>query len=184
MPILCQPRMKSYSPRQYSNHRFFQTSINDLEFEIIEELKLLDDKSIIRSANYGGIGAVIAHEITHGFDDQGKNFDKNGNLNNWWNDEDIQNFEKRISKMEKSVERYEYIDNEKNIFKMNAKLTMGENIADVGGLSLSLKALLKILEGENISSEKNKCKSKIFFKSWQMFGNKIYTRKNQNYYLI
>ena len=145
---------------------FFQTSINDLEFEIIEELKLLDDKSIIRSANYGGIGAVIAHEITHGFDDQGKNFDKNGNLNNWWNDEDIQNFEKRISKMEKSVERYEYIDNEKNIFKMNAKLTMGENIADVGGLSLSLKALLKILEGENISSEKINANLKIFFKSW------------------
>ena len=85
--------------------------------------------------NYGGIGVVIAHEITHGFDDQGRKFDLNGNLNNWYEEIDIANFKKLTTKLEKQFSNYK-IGN-KNI---NGTLTLGENIADLGGVTISLNS--------------------------------------------
>ena len=87
------------------------------------------------SQNYGGIGAVIAHEISHAFDNNGSLFDEFGNLNNWWTDEDSAHFKQLAQKM---IEEFDGIPFAGQ--KVNGKLTVSENIADAGGLSCALKA--------------------------------------------
>ncbi|MDR2970965.1 MAG: M13 family metallopeptidase [Bacteroidales bacterium] len=91
------------------------------------------------AVNYGAIGVVIGHEMTHGFDDQGRKFDKTGNLCNWWTDEDTINFEERSTKL---VEHYNKIEVLPNLFA-NGEFTLGENIADNGGINISYDALQK-----------------------------------------
>ncbi len=86
--------------------------------------------------NYGAIGVVIGHEMTHGFDDQGSQFDKDGNLSNWWTDADRANFEERTKVME---EYFNKIEVAPGVFA-NGKFTLGENIADHGGLQISYQA--------------------------------------------
>jgi len=85
--------------------------------------------------NYGGIGVVIGHEMTHGFDDQGCKYDENGNLNNWWTEEDATKFAARTAQLEKLFEGYKVQG-----YPINGKLTLGENIADLGGLNISWDA--------------------------------------------
>lgn len=99
------------------------------------------------AANYGGIGAVIGHEIGHGFDDQGSQFDGDGRLNNWWTDEDRANFEARTKAL---IEQYnafvpsqlldKYADEPDRAPHVNGALTIGENIGDLGGVNIALKA--------------------------------------------
>lgn len=87
------------------------------------------------SANYGGIGSVIAHEISHAFDNNGANFDENGNMVNWWTDEDRKNFDIKTQEM------ISLFDGAKTEFgECNGKLTVSENIADAGGISCALEA--------------------------------------------
>ncbi|MDR0846114.1 MAG: M13 family metallopeptidase [Lactobacillales bacterium] len=88
-----------------------------------------------RAANLGGIGAVIAHEITHAFDSNGAKIDLHGNINNWWTDEDFANFEERVKQMEDLFEGVEVDFG----LKVNGKLTVSENIADHGGLTCVTK---------------------------------------------
>ncbi len=95
--------------------------------------------------NYGGIGAVIGHEMTHGFDDQGKQYDKDGNLNNWWTEEDTKKFEAKTKVLVDQFNKFELIGE-----KVNGELTLGENIADLGGITLAHSALLKALKGQKI----------------------------------
>jgi putative endopeptidase len=111
------------------------------------------------ASNYGGIGAVICHEITHGFDDQGCEFDADGNLNNWWTEMDKEEFNKVSKKLEEQFNSY--IIEGMNI---NGKLTLGENIADLGGVSITLDCLKDYLYQHpeiNYDTE-----LKIFFKQW------------------
>jgi len=83
--------------------------------------------------NYGGIGAVIGHEMTHGFDDQGRKYDAQGNLRNWWTPEDLKNYEARAACVEKQFDGYVVTDD----LHENGKLVLGESIADLGGLTLA-----------------------------------------------
>lgn len=94
--------------------------------------------------NYGGIISVIGHEMTHGFDDHGSQYDGEGNLNNWWAPEDAKNFAALGERLQKYFDSFEVTRG----FKMNGKLTLGENIADLGGLTLGYYALVKSMEGE------------------------------------
>ncbi|AXE61013.1 peptidase [[Mycoplasma] phocae] len=87
------------------------------------------------SANYGGIGAVIAHEISHAFDNNGANFDENGNMLNWWTESDKKEFQEKANKM---IELFE--GKEIAVGQCNGKLTVSENIADAGGLACALEA--------------------------------------------
>ena len=87
------------------------------------------------SQNYGGIGAVIAHEISHAFDNNGSLFDEFGNLNNWWTDEDSAHFKQLAQKMIDEFDGIPFAGQ-----KVNGKLTVSENIADAGGLSCALEA--------------------------------------------
>ena len=98
------------------------------------------------AANYGGIGAVIGHEIGHGFDDQGSKYDGDGNLNNWWTDLDRAEFEKRANKL---IAQYEELRPlEAQDVHVNGALTIGENIGDLGGLTIAYKAYQLSLEGK------------------------------------
>jgi putative endopeptidase len=96
------------------------------------------------AVNYGGMGAVIGHEITHGFDDQGRQFDAFGNLSGWWTEADTKEFNRRAEVVEKQFDQYVAIDS----LHVNGKLTLGENIADLGGLLIAYGAFRRSLEGK------------------------------------
>jgi putative endopeptidase len=101
------------------------------------------------AANYGGIGAVIGHEIGHGFDDQGSRFDGDGSLRDWWTDDDRTAFEERTSNL---IAQYDELtplglDGDHNV---NGALTVGENIGDLGGLGIALKAYALHLNAESV----------------------------------
>jgi predicted metalloendopeptidase len=95
------------------------------------------------AVNYGGMGAVIGHEITHGFDDQGRQFDAYGNLSGWWTESDAEEFNRRAEVVKTQFDGYVAIDS----LHVNGKLTLGENIADLGGLLISYGAYRRSLEG-------------------------------------
>jgi predicted metalloendopeptidase len=101
--------------------------------------------------NYGGIGAVIGHEITHGFDDQGAQFDPHGNLKNWWTSEDMKSFQARGDCVAKQFDGYEV---EKGLHE-NGKLVEGESIADLGGVTLAYAAFQKSLHGKSGEKDAN-----------------------------
>lgn len=94
--------------------------------------------------NYGAIGVVIGHEMTHGFDDQGRNYDKEGNLADWWTSEDAARFTERANKLVAQYDNIIVLDT----MHANGSFTLGENIADQGGLLISHQAYLNSLQGE------------------------------------
>lgn len=93
------------------------------------------------AVNYGGIGMVIGHEITHGFDDEGSQYDAEGNLKNWWSEEDKKSYQALTSKFVKQYSDYLVFPDDS--LHVNGELTLGENIADLGGMIISLNALKK-----------------------------------------
>jgi putative endopeptidase len=95
--------------------------------------------------NYGGIGAVIGHESSHGFDDQGSQFDGNGNRKNWWTKQDEAQFKARTGKLVKQFDAYSPIPGKPDLH-VNGQLTLGENIADLGGLNIAYDALQTALK--------------------------------------
>ncbi|MFP4604609.1 MAG: M13 family metallopeptidase [Bacteroidales bacterium] len=115
------------------------------------------------AVNYGAIGAVIGHEMTHGFDDQGRQYDKEGNLNDWWTKEDSEKFEKRTQIL---VEQY----NEKTVLdtvKADGELTLGENIADLGGLSIAHTAFKNATSNKELPEKINGyTPEQRFFLAW------------------
>lgn len=94
------------------------------------------------AVNYGAIGMVIGHEMTHGFDDQGRKFDKNGNLNDWWTKDDGQRFEERSKILIDQYNNFSVFDT----LHVDGELTLGENIADLGGMNIAYDALQKSFE--------------------------------------
>src|SRR4051794_8794519 len=102
------------------------------------------DNKMDDAVNYGGIGAVIGHELTHGFDDQGRQFDAKGDLTDWWTEADGKEFEKRAGCIEKEYSNFTVASD----LKLNGKLTEGENVADNGGLRLAHMALMDVLGGK------------------------------------
>ncbi len=102
------------------------------------------DLSMDDAVNFGAIGTVIAHEITHGFDDQGRKYDADGNLSEWWTEADAKAFEARADRVVAQYDRYEVLPG----FRVNGRLTLGENIADFGGVSLAFEALERRLAAD------------------------------------
>ncbi|TZF85888.1 M13 family metallopeptidase (plasmid) [Pedobacter sp. BS3] len=94
--------------------------------------------------NYGAIGAVIGHEMTHGFDDQGRQYDKDGNLKDWWTKEDAGKFKKKAQAVVDQYNNYTVLNN----LHVNGKLTLGENIADIGGLAIAYQAFKNTKQGQ------------------------------------
>ncbi|MBM3846120.1 MAG: M13 family metallopeptidase, partial [Verrucomicrobia bacterium] len=100
------------------------------------------DTAMDDAVNYGAIGFVIGHEITHHFDDQGRKFDAEGNLNEWWTEEDAKAFEIRAQKLVDQYGGYEALPG----VKVNGRLSLGENIGDLGGVSIAYEALQRALD--------------------------------------
>lgn len=109
--------------------------------------------------NYGAIGVVIGHEMTHGFDDQGRQFDKDGNLRDWWSEKDAENFESRAQVL---VDYYDAIEVLPGL-QANGKFTLGENIADYGGIQIAYTALQNILSVQPLEDIDGYTPSQRFF---------------------
>ncbi|HEY0454793.1 MAG TPA: M13 family metallopeptidase [Verrucomicrobiae bacterium] len=118
---------------------------NPLQNEIVFPAGILQppffDVAMDDPINYGAIGVVIGHEITHGYDDKGRQYDAEGNLNDWWTKQDAKEFDARAQKVVDQYASYEAVPG----LKVNGKLTLGENIADLGGTTIAYEALQRAL---------------------------------------
>lgn len=116
---------------------YYQPPQNDINFPAGILQPPFFDQSVDDAVNYGGIGVVIGHELTHGFDDQGSKFDGQGNLRNWWTDQDRQEFDSRTGCVANEYSSFVAVDD----VHLNGRLTLGENTADNGGVRIALSAL-------------------------------------------
>jgi putative endopeptidase len=123
---------------------YYSSTKNEIVFPAAILQPPLFDPEGDAAINYGGIGGVIGHEITHGFDDQGRKSDGDGVLRDWWTPEDAARFEERAKVLGAIYDKLEPIPG----VHVNGELTMGENIADLGGLLLALDAYHKSLNGQ------------------------------------
>ncbi len=120
------------------------------------------DENADDAVNYGGIGAVIGHEMTHGFDDQGRLYSADGNLSNWWSPADSANFVKNANKMVDQFNKIIVMDT----FHANGALTEGENLADLGGLNIAYEAFKKTKQGKGNDKIDGFTPDQRFFLSW------------------
>jgi putative endopeptidase len=122
------------------------------------------------AVNYGAIGVVIGHEMTHGFDDKGRLYDKEGNLADWWTEEDANSFKTQSQVLVDQFNSFVILD---SLF-VDGKLTLGENIADLGGMNISFDAMEEALKGKNIEPIEGFTPEQRFFLSYaQLWRNNI-----------
>ncbi|MEL7500322.1 MAG: M13 family metallopeptidase [Planctomycetota bacterium] len=131
------------------------------------------DADAPEALNYGGIGAVIGHEISHAFDDQGSKYDGDGNLNNWWTDQDREAFRKLTQQLVAQYATYEPLPG-KNV---DGRLTLGENIADLSGLTISHKALTIARQGKPEVMVAGWNSDQLFFVGWSRVWQRKYRDK-------
>jgi putative endopeptidase len=123
---------------------YYNPSLNEIVFPAGILQPPFFDPEADDAVNYGAIGMVIGHELTHGFDDQGRKYDADGNLRDWWTPEDARVYKQRAQAIAEQYSRYVPIDD----LKINGEMTLGENIADLGGLKIAYLAFKKTLEGK------------------------------------
>jgi putative endopeptidase len=124
---------------------YYQPNNNEIVFPAGILQPPFFDKDADDAVNYGAIGLVIAHEITHGFDDKGRMYDSKGNLNDWWTKEDAERYNKQASKIIEQFNNYTVLDG----IHLNGELTQGENIADLGGMLIAYDAFKRTKEGQS-----------------------------------
>ncbi|NIJ68509.1 M13-type metalloendopeptidase [Xanthomonas sp. 60] len=150
---------------------------NPLQNEIVFPAAILQppffDANADDALNYGGIGAVIGHEMTHGYDDQGSRFGPTGNFENWWTEADSKNFAGLTGKLIKQFDGYS-VDGQ----PVNGKLTLGENIADLGGLATAYDALQKASAGKEDAKIDGFTRDQRFFFNWATVWRTKYTPEN------
>jgi putative endopeptidase len=141
---------------------YFDPTANNINFPAGILQPPFFDFTLDDAVNYGGIAAVIGHEITHGFDDQGRHYDAEGNLSDWWTAEDAKAFEARAQKVVDQFDAYEVLPG----LHVNGRLTLGENIADLGGVSLAYEALERSLKGKERKMIDGFTPEQRFFLAW------------------
>jgi putative endopeptidase len=124
---------------------FYSPTNNDINFPAGILQPPFFDPQADDAVNYGGMGAVIGHEMTHGFDDQGRRFDAEGNLRDWWTAGDAERFNQRAQRIIDQFDAYTVVDSSTHV---NGRLTTGENIADLGGLKIAYAAFQRSLQGK------------------------------------
>jgi putative endopeptidase len=146
---------------------YYNSTMNEIVFPAgILQPPFFDPKAD-DAVNYGGMGAGIGHEITHGFDDSGSQFDGRGNLRDWWSKQDRKNFDERASCVQQQFDGYEV---EPGLHE-NGKLVLGESIADLGGLAISYAAYEKSIEGKRPQTLDGFAPEQRFFLGWaQVWG--------------
>jgi putative endopeptidase len=125
---------------------YYDPQMNDINFPAGVLQPPLFDPNSDAAPNFGDTGATIGHELTHGFDDEGRQFDAHGNLRDWWTPEDAKAFEQRASCISDQYSQYVILDD----IKINGKLTLGEDVADLGGLILSYMAWQDDTKGQTL----------------------------------
>jgi putative endopeptidase len=121
--------------------------------------------------NYGGIGAVIGHEMTHGYDDQGSRFGPSGNFENWWSEADAKGFAARTGKLVAQFNDYRTEARD----KVNGELTLGENIADLGGLATAYDAMKTATAGKEDPKTDGITRDQRFFLNWATVWRRNFT---------
>jgi putative endopeptidase len=154
---------KDWSMTPPTVNAYYRPPMNDINFPagILQPPfygKLMDD-----AVNYGGIGVVIGHELTHGFDDQGRKYDAEGNFRDWWTPEDGKEFEQRADCTAKEYSSFVSVNDPKGDIKLNGKLTLGENTADNGGLKLAYMALMSVIGNSPVAPIDGYTPSQRFF---------------------
>ena len=155
---------------------YYNPGMNEIVFPAAILQPPFFDPEADDAVNYGGIGAVIGHEISHGFDDQGSKYDGDGNLKNWWTDEDRKAFETLTGQLVAQYEGYEALPGK----KLNGRLTLGENIADLSGMAIAYKAYRLSLGGKDGPVIDGFTSSQRFFLGW----GQIWRRKYRDSELI
>ena len=141
---------------------YFRPTANNINFPAGILQPPFFDFTLDDAVNYGAIGAVIGHEITHGFDDKGRQFDADGNISDWWTDDDAKAFDARAQKV---VDQFEVMEILPGV-RVNGRLTLGENIADLGGVSIAYEALQRSLKGKERKLIDGFTPEQRFFLAW------------------
>jgi endothelin-converting enzyme/putative endopeptidase len=144
------PDRKEWGMTPPTVNAYYDPQMNDINFPAGILQPPFFNKNADDAGNYGGIGAVIGHELTHGFDDEGRQFDAKGNLRDWWTPADAKAFEERAGCIVNEYGNFTAVDD----VKLNGKLTLGENTADNGGARIALMALLDSINGKPEATQK------------------------------
>lgn len=149
---------------------YYNASLNEIVFPAAILQPPFFDMNADDAVNYGAIGAIIGHEISHGFDDQGSQFDELGNMKNWWTAEDHRKFKEKTNALVAQYNAYEPIKG----YHVNGELTLGENIADNSGLAIAYKAYQLSLNGQPAPVLDNLTGEQRFYIGWaQAWRSKI-----------
>ena len=153
----------------------YSATLNQIQFPAGILQPPFFDPNADDAVNYGGIGAVIGHEMSHGFDDQGRQFDAQGNLRDWWTPEDAAKYKAEAQRIVDQFNAYTIVDSATHV---NGRLTLGENIGDLGGLTIAYAALEKALAGRRARGEAMPAidgftPEQRFFLSWAQIWREI-----------
>lgn len=149
---------------------YYNPGMNEIVFPAAILQPPFFDAEADNAANYGGIGAVIGHEISHAFDDQGSKYDGDGNLKNWWTDEDRKAFEQLTNQLVAQYVAYEALPGK----NLNGRLTLGENIADLSGMAIAYKAYRLSLGDDEGPVLDGYTSSQRFFLGWSQIWRRKY----------
>jgi putative endopeptidase len=155
---------------------YYNMSMNDINFPAGVLLPPLYDPKMDAAPNYGNTGGTIGHELTHGFDDQGRQFDAQGNLRNWWTPQDDKEFRQRVACVTGQYAQYTVVDD----IKVNSQLTQGEDVADLGGLILAYIAWQEETKGQKLEPRDGLTPQQRFFvgfAQWACGGDRPEARR-------
>jgi len=144
---------------------FYSSATNSINFPAGILQSPFFDPQRDAAVNFGGIGSVIGHEMTHGFDDSGRKYDGSGNLRDWWTAADASEFDKRAACIAGEYSNFSPVDD----LKLNGSLTLGENTADNGGVRVALMALLDTLHGQSAKVDGFTPEQRFFLGFGQVF---------------
>ena len=153
---------------------YYNPGMNEIVFPAAILQPPFFDLNAEDAVNYGGIGAVIGHELGHGFDDQGSKYDGDGNLKSWWTDEDRKNFEARTKQLIAQYDQFEPLPGQ----KVNGAFTVGENIGDLGGLTIAYKAYKLSLDGKEGPVIDGLTADQRLFMGWGQIWRRKYRDEN------
>ena len=155
---------------------YYNPFMNDINFPAAVLLPPLYDVKMDAAPNYGNTGGTIGHELTHGFDDEGRQFDAQGNLRNWWTPEDDKEFRQRAACVADQYAQYTVVDD----IKINSQLTLGEDVADLGGLILAYLAWQEETRGQKLEPQDGLTPEQRFFvgfAQWDCGGDRPEARR-------
>ena len=149
---------------------YYNSTTNEITFPAAILRPPFFDMDADDAVNYGGIGSVIGHEISHGFDDSGRQFDGDGNLRDWWTAEDGARFKERAGELARQFSGYSVLDNR----HINGELTLGENIGDLSGMEVAFKAYKLALGGKPAPEIDGFTGEQRFFLGWAQVWRRKY----------